>query len=115
MGRVGRVDRVGRAGQVGAILLMVARGAAGVQAAFPKPAGYVNDFANILDAGARAELEGMLREAEARTSAEIVLATVSALDGMSVEEYANKMFADTRVGAKGEVPAPPGWICLARR
>lgn len=76
--------------------------AVGAQGTFPKPSGYVNDFANILDAPARAELDALLREAEEKTSAEIVIATVPSLDGMSVEEYANKMFAAWGVGKKKE-------------
>lgn len=70
------------------------------QAKFPPPTGYVNDFANILDAQARESLDAVLRAAEAETSAEIVLTTVPSLDGMSVEEYANRMFAEWGVGKK---------------
>ncbi len=94
----GRALRVGICAAVAVILLLVAAPTA--DAAFPRPTGYVNDFANLLDASARAELEAALREAEAKTSAEIVIATVSSLDGMSVEEYANKLFADWGVGKK---------------
>ncbi len=81
------------------VALLVVVGAV-VHAAFPRPTGYVNDFANLLDASARAEIEAALRDAETRTAAEIVIATVPSLDGMSVEEYANKMFADWGVGKK---------------
>lgn len=70
------------------------------QARFPKPQGYVNDFARVLDGETRAALDERLRAVEKKTSAEVVLATVTSLDGMSVEEYANRMFAEWGVGKK---------------
>jgi uncharacterized protein len=72
----------------------------GVIASFPAPAGRVNDFAGVLDAAARTQVETIVREAERITSAEIAVATVSSLDGMSVEEYANKLFHFWGIGKK---------------
>jgi uncharacterized protein len=71
---------------------------AAVRAEFPKPTGYVNDFAALLDAGARAELEALLRETEQATTAEIAVATVTSLDGLTVEEYANQLFQAWGIG-----------------
>lgn len=68
------------------------------QAPLPKPAGYVNDFAQLLDAPTRAALEQRLKEVESKTSSEIAVATVTSLDGMSVEEYADRLFMDWGVG-----------------
>jgi uncharacterized protein len=68
------------------------------QASLPKPSGYVNDFAGILDAPTRATLEQRLKDVETRTSSEIAVATVKSLDGMSVEEYANRLFKEWGVG-----------------
>jgi uncharacterized protein len=70
-------------------------------AAFPTPAGYVNDGARVLDAKARAELGALLRDVEQQTTAEIALVTVPSLDGMTVEEYANRLFAAWGIGKKG--------------
>jgi uncharacterized protein len=70
------------------------------RAAFPKPAGFVNDFANILDASSREALDQMLTQVERETTAEIVFVSVTSLDGMSVEEYANKLFKEWGVGKK---------------
>lgn len=69
-------------------------------AAFPKSVGDVNDFAGILDASTRATLESIIRETEQKTSAEIAVATVSSLDGMTVEQYANKLFHEWGIGKK---------------
>jgi uncharacterized protein len=67
-------------------------------AAFPRPDGYVNDFASVLDPGDEAYLEMFLQTVERETSAEIVVATVRSLEGMTVEEYANRLFADWGIG-----------------
>lgn len=70
-------------------------------AAFPRPAGYVNDGAVVLDATTRAELVALLREVEQQTTAEIALVTVPSLDGMTIEEYANRLFTAWGIGKKG--------------
>ncbi len=68
------------------------------QQGLPKPSGYVNDFAGILDAATRTALEQRLKEVEAASSSEIAVATVKSLEGMSVEEYASRMFKEWGVG-----------------
>ena len=83
----------------GACLLVIALQVPLV-AAFPTPRGYVNDFAGVLDDGVRAELDRLLRETEGATSAEIAVVTVSSLDGMTVEEYANRLFQQWGIGRK---------------
>jgi uncharacterized protein len=84
-------------GLVGLPLLVLQ---APLAASFPKSAGYVNDFASILDAQSKTELESMVRLTEKETSAEIAVATVSSLDGMTVEEYANRLFHEWGIGKK---------------
>ena len=69
---------------------------------FPKPIGRVNDFAGVLDESAERELVTLLESLERETSAEVAVATVVSLDGMSVEEYANKLFSAWGVGKKGK-------------
>lgn len=83
-----------------AALLAVAT-LAPVGAAFQRPQGYVNDFAHLIDAATAAELDGLVRDTETKTSAEIAVVTVKSLDGMSIEEYASKLFADWGIGKKG--------------
>ena len=67
-------------------------------AAFPAPSGYVNDFATVLDDSAEQYLEGFLETLERDTTAEVVVATVVSLEGMTVEEYANRLFAEWGIG-----------------
>ncbi|HWI16519.1 MAG TPA: TPM domain-containing protein [Vicinamibacterales bacterium] len=64
----------------------------------PKPAGRVNDFANVIDPAVEAEIDRRLDQVEQQTSSEIAVATVESLAGMSVEEYANRLFKEWGVG-----------------
>ena len=65
---------------------------------FPKAAGRINDFADIIDAATEADLDRKIDQLEQKTTSEIAVATVSSLDGMEVEEYANKLFKAWGVG-----------------
>jgi uncharacterized protein len=82
-----------------AIWLLLATAAAAQE--FPAPKGKVNDFANMLKAEDRATLENLLSGVERDTTAEIAVVTVRALGGTSVEEYANRLFAEWGIGKKG--------------
>lgn len=62
----------------------------------------VNDFAGKLSADDQQKLEVILRDYEKRTSNEIAFVTVPSLDGVSVEEYTNKLFHKWGVGKKGK-------------
>ena len=65
---------------------------------FPKPSGRVNDFANVIDQSVESEIDSRLDLLEQQTSSEIAVATVTSLDGMSVDEYANRLFKEWGVG-----------------
>ena len=69
-------------------------------AAFPRPDGYVNDFASVLAEADEAYLENFLQTLESETSAEIAVATVGSLEGMTIEEYSNRLFAEWGIGKK---------------
>jgi len=86
---------------VGLVVISLAALPAPARAGFPQPQGRVNDFAAVLDEGAKTELVSIIRDAEAVSSAEIAVVTVPSLDGMTVEEYANKLFAAWGIGKKG--------------
>lgn len=69
---------------------------------FPSPQGYVNDFANVLDADSRTRLNDVITGLEKKTTAEIAVVTVNSLEGMTVEEYANRLFQKWGIGKKGK-------------
>jgi len=67
---------------------------------FPPLAGRVVDQANLLTPDERAKLEAKLKAHEDRTSDQVVVATVSSLEGTSVEDYANRLFRAWQLGQK---------------
>lgn len=80
------------------LLLALVAASAAAQPESLKPAGYVNDFAGILDDGLESELDRLLGDLEQKTGSEVAVATVTSLDGMSVEEFANRLFKAWGVG-----------------
>jgi uncharacterized protein len=81
------------------LALVVAASAAGAQTlTFPALTGRVVDDAGILDAGARAALTQKLAALEAKTTDQLVVATVKSLQGTSVEDYGNRLFRNWRLG-----------------
>src|SRR3989344_2638603 len=73
-----------------------------VQISFPKPVGFVNDFANVLPVGIKATLESQLAEYEKQTSIEIVVVTISSLDGLEIEDYTQQLWESWGVGKGGK-------------
>ena len=69
-------------------------------AAFPSPDGYVNDYAAVLTEDDKAYLEDFLKTLEAETSAEVAIVTVSSLEGLTIEEYASRLFAEWGIGQR---------------
>ena len=67
-------------------------------AQLPTPSGAVNDFAGVLTADEERALTELVQGVEDATTAEIAVATVTGLDGMSVDEYATRLFAEWGVG-----------------
>ena len=63
----------------------------------------MNDYANGLDAGARARLERVLAEGERATGAQVVVALFASLEGESLEDFSIKLAERWKVGF---VPEP---------
>jgi len=68
----------------------------------PKPHQLVNDNANMMTPEDRAALETELRGYNTKTSNQVAVLTVSSLDGMDVDEYANQLFHQWGIGKKGD-------------
>jgi uncharacterized protein len=69
---------------------------------YPALTGRVVDAAGELDAATREALRAKLAAFEARTSHQLVVATVKSLNGNSVEEYANRLFRRWQLGQRGK-------------
>jgi uncharacterized protein len=71
-------------------------------AAIPaKPQGWVSDFANILSDEVKTQVNSLIRDTKKSTGAEMAVVTISSLEGMTVEEYAVKLFEKWGIGEKG--------------
>jgi len=68
---------------------------------FPKPYGYVNDYAKILNNVQIQDLENQIKEIENKTSVEIAIAIFDSI-GYPIEEYANLLFEKWGIGKKKE-------------
>ncbi len=80
------------------LLLCVLLSAVTLDAQFPEPRGAINDFADLLTDAEERTLSDLVEAVERETTAEIAVATVASLDGMSVEEYATRLFAQWGIG-----------------
>jgi len=67
-----------------------------------QPKGYVNDFAGILKAEERTNLENLLSQTEKATTTEIAVVTIPTLEDENLEEYANELFNQWGIGKKGK-------------
>ena len=66
-----------------------------------KPTGFVNDFANILNANDKAELENILSNYQKQSTNEISVVTISSLGDETIDTYAYKLFQEWGIGKKG--------------
>jgi uncharacterized protein len=67
-----------------------------------KPQGYVSDFAGVIDAQSKAQLENYGTRVEQQTGAEMALVTIKSLEGEPIEDVANTIFRAWGVGKKGK-------------
>ncbi len=68
---------------------------------YPKPSGYVNDFAHRLPPEFASALESRLRSFEQSTGIEVAVVTVPSLEGERLETYATGLFNDWGIGKRG--------------
>ena len=85
-----------------ALLAMVAMLFSAFAADLPALTGRVVDNANIIDATTEAALTQKLADFEKKGSDQIVVATISSLDGEEIEPYANRLFRFWKLGQGGE-------------
>jgi len=66
----------------------------------PYLTGRITDNAQILSESSRKSLTGFLKEHELKTSNQIVILTISSLEGENIEDFANKVFNEWKLGQK---------------
>lgn len=85
-----------------ALLALCAVAALAVDWKALKPQGYVSDFAGVVDAASKGQLEQYCAQVEKATGAQIALVTLPSLEGEPVEDVANTIFRAWGVGQKGQ-------------
>src|SRR6185312_94062 len=81
-----------------ALLLL---GSIGDAAEVPRLAGRVNDYAGVLPAEDRVELEKTLAAYELETTHQVAVLTVKSLSGESIESLSLRVSSAWRLGRKG--------------
>ncbi|HZQ14153.1 MAG TPA: TPM domain-containing protein [Pseudolabrys sp.] len=67
---------------------------------FPSLTGRVVDQANIIQTATRTAIEQRLADLEAKSGIQLVVATVTSLEGQDIEPYANELFRSWKLGEK---------------
>ena len=68
----------------------------------PKPEGYVNDFANVINDADKEKIEFATRELNAKTGVNVVVVTVKSLEGRPIEDYSLEIGRQWKLGQKGK-------------
>ena len=87
-----------------AIFLICTLGAAlPIQAQFPtnRPQGYVSDFANVLSATGKQQLETLCKELDEKTHSQLAIVTVKSLQGRPIEDFTIALATEWGIGYKG--------------
>jgi uncharacterized protein len=75
---------------------------AAVALTFPALTGCVVDQANVISADTKSAIEPKLASLEAKSGIQLVVATVSSLEGQEIEPYANALFREWKLGEKAK-------------
>ena len=67
----------------------------------PAPTSYVSDFAGVIDAASKQNMEQLCREVDRQAHAQIAVVTIHTLEGVSKEDFASKLEEKWKVGKKG--------------
>lgn len=69
---------------------------------FPKPTGAVNDFAGVIPAQYKSQMETLAREVLEKTGTAVVVATVETIGNNDPKDYVNRLYQAWGIGKKGE-------------
>jgi uncharacterized protein len=67
-----------------------------------QPRDYIVDLAAVMDDGSKAQLSGLLRELELKTTAQALVLTVQSLDGEDIAGFSLRIAEKWRLGQKGK-------------
>jgi len=84
------------------LLAAVAARADTAEPTVPAALGYVSDYAGVLDATTRRDLDALIAELKAKTGAEIAVVVVESTQPLSAFDYAMKIAEAWKPGARGQ-------------
>jgi uncharacterized protein len=79
-------------------ILFLAGTARSQNAELPKPQGWVNDFAGVIDPESQSKISALGQEIKDKTGAEFAVVTVKDMGGMPLEDYANRLYREWGIG-----------------
>ena len=82
------------------VLLLIARGPANAQSPLPKPTGYVNDYAGVVESATKDRLETTLGNLDRQQQIQFSVVTVDTTDGQDVFDYSLAVARGWGIGAK---------------
>jgi uncharacterized protein len=82
------------------ILLLFATTTAEKQLEFPKPQGWVNDFAGVVRPDVKQRLAELCSEVDLKAHAQIAIVTIESTERIPIADYASKMFNHWGIGHK---------------
>jgi uncharacterized protein len=88
------------AGRGALLVAVLCAAAAALALTFPPLSGRIVDQANIIPAATRDAIEPKLADLETKSGIQLVVATVSSLEGQEIEPYANQLFRTWKLGEK---------------
>ncbi len=94
-----RLARTG-AGLAACLLAFAVGGLAALAITFPPLTGRVVDQANIIPAEQRGAIEAKLADLESKSGIQLVVATVTSLEGQEIEPYVNELFRAWKLGER---------------
>jgi len=80
------------------LVIVICSVCAAAETKIPKLEQRISDFTNTLSFQEWQQLDHLLKSFEDTTSTQIVVVIVNSLEGESVEEYANKVFKENKIG-----------------
>jgi uncharacterized protein len=83
-----------------ALLALLCASLAAFAANFPALTGRIVDQANVIPAATRSAIERKLADLETKSGIQLVVATVTSLEGEEIEPYANELFRNWKLGEK---------------
>lgn len=66
----------------------------------PQPTSYVSDFAGVIDADSKQQMEQLSREVHQQAHATVIIVTIHSLEGESIEEFSNDLYEKWKIGPR---------------